>query len=122
MNHFSYNQPDYRDLLSTIIEVFSPLMNEHTESILRSMSANSYGSDYRILMNALNGVVYSRTISRKTIDNAAEYYKQVNKVLLSLRDLTPVEKIFEAKKIDDEADRLKNKWGCTLMQKGIYII
>jgi len=73
-------------------------------------------------MNVLNGKVVTSTITSKTIDNAAEHYKQVNKALLYFRDLNDVEKIRESKEIDLEANRLKNDWCCKLRQMQISII
>lgn len=79
MNQFNYNQPDGRDGFSRFIEVFSPMMKPEDESVLHSISANSYSSDFRALINVLNGKAAISAIPSKTIDNAVEYYKQVNK-------------------------------------------
>ena len=73
-------------------------------------------------MNVLNGNVFTSTITSKTIDNAAKYYKQVNKALLVFRDLNDVEKLRESTEIDYEANRLKNNWYKKLCQMRISII
>lgn len=122
MNQFNYNQPDVREGFSRFIEIFSSMMTPEEESALRSFSANSYSSDFRTLMNVLNGNVFNSAISSKTIDNAAEYYKQVNKTLLYFRNLNDAEKLRESNEIDLEAKRLKGDWCKKLYQMQISII
>lgn len=122
MNQFNYNQPDGRDGFSHFIDVFSPMMKPEEESTLRSISADSYSSDFRTLMNVLNGKVFISVMPSKTIDNAVEYYKQVNKALLIFRDLKESEKLRESNEIDYEANRLKNDWYNKLYQMRIHII
>ena len=122
MNQFNYNQPDGRDGFSRFIEVFSSMLKPEEESVLRSISANSYSSDFRALMNVLNGKAAISAIPSKTIDNAVEYYKQVNKALLIFRDLKEPEKLRESNEIDYEANRLKNDWSNKLYQMRITII
>lgn len=122
MNQFNYNQPDGRDGFSRFIDVFSPMMKPEEESTLRSISADSYSSDFRTLMNVLNGKVFISIMPSKTIDNAVEYYKQVNKALLIFRDLKESEKLRESNEIDYEANRLKNDWYNKLYQMRIHII
>ncbi|MDE6083096.1 MAG: hypothetical protein K2G11_01280 [Muribaculaceae bacterium] len=122
MYQFNYNQPDGRDGFSRFIELFSPMMKPEEESTLRSISADSFSSDFRTMMNVLNGKVFSSVMPSKTIDNAVEYYKQVNKALLILRDLKEPEKLRESNEIDYEATRLKNEWYNKLHQMGIRII
>lgn len=122
INQFNYNQPDGRDDFSRFIEVFSPMMKPEDESVLRSISANSYSSDFRALINVLNGKKAISAIPSKTIDNAIEYYKQVNKALLYFRNLNETEKLRELNEIDYEANRLKNDWYNKLYQMRIKII
>lgn len=122
MNQFNYNQSDGRDDFSRFIGIFSPMMKPEDESVLRSISANLYSSDFRALMNALNGNVFISAIPSKTIDNAVEYYKQVNKALLYFRDLNDAEKFRESDEIDYEANRLKNDWYNKLSRMRISII
>lgn len=97
-------------MFSQLIEMFSPIMNAQNETFLRSISANSYGSDYDKLMSVLNGKTFTSSIPSKTIDNASEYYKRANKTLLIFRDLTTIEKVRESSEIDFEAFRLKKEW------------
>ncbi len=122
MNQFNYNQPDGRDGFSRFIEVFSPMMKPEEESTLRSISADSYSLDFKELMNVLNGKAFISAILSKTIDNAVEYYKQVNKALLIFRDLKEPEKLRESNEIDNEATRLKNDWYNKLYHMRIHII
>lgn len=122
MNQFNYNQPDGRDGFSRFIEVFSPMMKPEDESVLRSILANSYSSDFNNLMKVLNGKTYTPVISSKSIENAVEYYKQVNKTLLYFRNLNDAEKLRESNEIDYEANRLKNNWYDKLYQMRIPII
>lgn len=122
MNQFNYNQLDGRDDFSRFIEVFSPMMKPEDESVLRSISANSYSSDFNNLMKVLNGKTYTLVISSKSIENAVEYYKQVNKTLLYFRNLNDAEKLRESNEIDYEANRLKNNWYDKLYQMRIPII
>lgn len=122
MNQFSYNQSDSRDDFSSFIGIFSPMMKPEDESVLRSISANLYSSDFGALMNVLNGKVFHSVMPSKTIDNAVEYYKQVNKALLIFRDLKEPEKLRESNEIDYEATRLKSDWYNKLYQMRIHII
>ena len=122
MNQHNYNQPDGRDIIAHLIEIFSPMMKAEDESILRSFSANSYSSDFITLMNVLNGNIFTPCIYKKIIDNADEYYKQVNKTLLNFRSLNMIEKTRESSEFDFEACRLKNEWAQKLQHKGISII
>ena len=122
MNQHNYNQPDGRDIIAHLIEVLSPMMNAGDESILRSLSANSYISDFRTLIDVLNGKRNTPFIYKKVIENAGEYYKQVNKSLLNFRNLNMMEKARESNEIDLEASRLKSEWRQKLQQKGISII
>ena len=122
MNQHNYNQPDGRDIIAHLIEIFSPMMKSEDESILRSISANSYISDFRTLIDVLNGKRNTPFIYKKVIENAGEYYKQVNKSLLNFRDLSVLEKTRVSNEIDFEADRLKNEWAQKLQHKGISII
>lgn len=122
MIQFNYNQPDGRDNFSRFIEVFSPMLKPEEESVLRSISANSYSSDFMELMNVLNCKMFISAMPSKTIDNAVEYYKQVNKALLYFRNLNESEKIRESNEIDNEANRLKNNWYNKLYQMRIKII
>lgn len=122
MNQFNYNQPDGREDFSRFIELFSSMMKPEEESVLRSISANSYNSDFRALMNILNGNAAISAIPSKTIDNAVEYYKQVNKALLYFRNLNEAEKLRESNEIDYEANRLKNDWYNKLSLMRISII
>ena len=122
MTQNNYNQPDGRDIFAYLLEIFSPMMTAEDESVLRSFSANSYSSDFITLMNVLNGNVFTSCIYKKIIDNAEEYYKQVNKSLLNFRNLNMKEKARESNEIDFEACRLKNEWIQKLQQKGISII
>lgn len=118
----NYNQPDGRDGFAYLLEIFSPMMKAEDESALRLLSANSYSSDFNILMNVLNGNIIKSSIYKKVIDNAGEYYKQVNKSLLNFRNLSVLEKTRVSNEIDFEAFRLKNEWTQKLQQKGISII
>lgn len=122
MNQYNYNQPDGREEFVRFIEMFSPMMKAQGESILRSISANSYSSNFNTLMNILNGKMFISTINSKTIDNAAEYYKQCNKALLYFRSLNEVEKKRESNEIDFETNRLKDDWYFKLRQMQISII
>ena len=122
MNQNNYNQPDGRDVFAHLIEIFSPMMKAEDESALRLLSANSYSSDFNTLMNVLNENIIISCIYKKVIDNAGEYYKQVNKSLLNFRNLNEREKTRGSNEIDFEADRLKNDWTKKLQQKGISII
>lgn len=122
MYQYNFNRPDGRDGLSRFIETFSPMMKPEDESALRSFSAYSYSSDFDELMNVLNGKVPTYTITSNTINNAVEYYKQVNKSLLFFRVLDDVEKHRESNEIDYEANRLKNDWYNKLYQMRIHII
>ena len=122
MNQHNYNQPDGRDIIAHLIEIFSPMMKAEEESILRSISANSYISDFRTLIDVLNGKINTPFIYKKVLENAGEYYKQVNKSLLNFRSLNMIEKTRESSEIDFEACRLKNEWAQKLQQKGISII
>lgn len=122
MNQHNYNQPDGRDIIAHLIEIFSPMMKAEDESILRSISANSYISDFRTLIDVLNGKINTPFIYKKVIENAGEYYKQVNKSLLNFRNLNMMEKARESNEIDLEASRLKSEWRQKLQQKGISII
>ncbi|WP_286335193.1 hypothetical protein [Bacteroides caecimuris] len=122
MNQFNYNQSDSRDDFSSFIGIFSPMMKPEDESVLRSISANLYSSDFGALMNVLNGKVFHSVMPSKTIDNAVEYYKQVNKALLIFRDLKEPEKLRESNEIDYEATRLKSDWYNKLYQMRIHII
>lgn len=122
MNQYGYNQLDGRDGFVHLIEMLSPMMKAEEESVLRSISANSYSLDFSTVMNVLNGKMFMPTIASQTIDNAAEYYKQANKALLYFRKLTDVEKHRESNEIDFEASRLKNDWYNKLCQMRISII
>lgn len=122
MKHLNYNQSENRDVFTFFLEIFSPMMRAEYESVLRSISANSYSSDFRALMNVLNGKVFILAIPSKTIDNAVEYYKQVNKALLYFRNLNDGEKLRESNEIDYEANRLKNDWQNKLYRMRISII
>ena len=122
MNQFNYNQSDSRDDFSRFIGIFSPMMKPEDESVLRSISANLYSSDFGALMNVLNGKVFHSVMPSKTIDNAVEYYKQVNKALLIFRDLKEPEKLRESNEIDYEATRLKSDWYNKLSRMRISII
>ena len=122
MNQYNYNQPDGRDAFSRFIEIFSPMMKPEYDSFLRSISADSYSSDFRTLMNVLNGKGFNSAMSSKTIDNAVEYYKQVNKALLYFRNLNDTEKLRESNEIDCEANRLKSDWYNKLYRMQIFII
>ncbi len=110
MNQYNYNQPDNRDGFAWLIEMFSPMLTSQQESFLRSISANAFCSDFNILMNVLNGKVSKLTITSQIINNAGDYYKQVNKALLVFRDLSEEERLRESNEIDKEATRLINKW------------
>ena len=118
----NYNQPDGREGFAYLLEVLSPMMNAGDESILRSIAANSYISDFRTLIDVLNGKRNTSFIYKKVIENAGEYYKQVNKSLLNFRNLNMMEKARESNEIDLEASRLKSEWRQKLQQKGISII
>lgn len=118
MNNFYGTQPDFRDDLSRLIEMFSPAMTPQEESFLRSISANTYGRDFATIMGLLNGRIRFACINGKTLENAADYYKQLNKSLLLFRDLTVPEKFRESKEIDEEAGRLKDIWSQQLKQRG----
>lgn len=122
MNKHNYNQPDERDGFAYLLGISSPMMKAEDESVLRSFSANSYSSDFITLMNVLNGNIFKSCIYKKIIDNAGEYYKQINKSLLNFRSLNTIEKTQESSEIDFEACRLKNEWTQKLQQKGISII
>ena len=122
MYQFNYNQSYNREDFSRFIEIFSSMMKPGEESVLRSISANSYSSDFRVLMNVLNGKAVVSAIPSKTIDNAVEYYKQVNKALLYCRNLNEAEKLRESNEIDYEANRLKNDWHNQLYHMRISII
>lgn len=118
MNNFIYTQSDFRDGLSRLIEMFSPAMTAQEESFLRSISANTYSRDFATIMNLLNGRIRFAYINEKTLENAAEYYKQLNKSLLVFRNLTISEKLRESNEIDAEANHLKDDWNQKLKQKG----
>lgn len=118
MNNYHCTQPDFRDDFSRLIEMFSPAMNPQEESFLRSISANTYGRDFATIMGLLNGSIRFAYINGKTLENAADYYKQLNKSLLVFRNLTVPEKLRESKEIDAEADRLKDIWSKQLKQRG----
>lgn len=122
MNNSNYTQPDSRDVLSQLIDLFSPIMTSQAESFLRSISANTYSRDFATIMDLLNDKTWYVYINEKTLENAAEYYKQLNKSLLCFRNLTASEKLRESNEIDTEAIRLKNDWTQKLRQKGISII
>lgn len=98
------------------------MMSPEEESVLRSISANSFSSDFRTLMNVLNGKEFISVMPSKTIDNAVEYYKQVNKALLIFRDLNDTEKLRESNEIDNEATILNNDWYNKLYSIHISII
>lgn len=121
-NQSNYNQSDGRDGLSCFIEAFSIMMMPEEESILRTISANSYSIDFRELMDVLNRKTFISAIPSKTIDNAVEYYKQINKALLIFRNLNDAEKFRESNEIDFEAKRLKNEWQNKLYQMHISLI
>lgn len=122
MNNYNYTQQDFRDGFSRLIEMFSPIMTSQEESFLRSISANTYSRDFATIMDLLNDKTWYVYINEKTLENAAEYYKQLNKSLLCFRNLTASEKLRESNEIDTEATRLKNDWTQKLRQKGISII
>ena len=122
MNQYNYNQPDSRDGFARLIEMLSPMLTSQQESFMRSISANTFNSDFNLLMYVLNGKVPTSTITSQTINNAGEYYKQVNRALLIFRDLKELEKLRESNEIDYEATRLKNEWYNKLHQMGIHII
>ena len=122
MIQFNYNQPDSRDGVARLIQMLSPMLTSEQESFLRSISANTFNSDFNILMNFLNGKVPAQTITSQTINNAVEYYKQVNKALLVFRDLKEPEKLRESNEIDYEATRLKRDWYNRLYKMRIHII
>ena len=122
MYQYNYNQPDNRDGFVRLIEMLSPMLSSQQESFLRSISADSFSSDFKTLMNVLNGKVFISVMPSKTIDNAVEYYKQVNKSLLIFRDLKELEKLRESNEIDYEATRLKNEWYNKLYQMRIHIV
>jgi len=119
MNNFNYPQSDFRDGLSQLIEMFSSAMTAQEESFLRSISANTYSRDFATIMSLLNDRIRFADINEKTLENAAEYYKQLNKSLLAFRNLTICDKVRESNEIDAEANRLKNDWRQKLRQKGI---
>lgn len=121
MNQFNYNQPDGREFFSRFIEIFSSMLKPE-ESVLRSISAHSYSSDFGALMDVLNRKAAITAIPSQTINNAVEYYKQVNKALLYFRNLNDTEKLRESNEIDYEANRLKNDWRNKLYQMQIRII
>ncbi len=122
MHPFNYNQPDSRDILSRLIEMFSPAMDKRAETLLRRFSADTYSGDLTYLLNAINGNTKPFYIDYRIIENAAECYKQANKSLLNFRELTEAEKIRESSEIDFEASRLKEAWSDKLIKKGIQII
>ena len=122
MYQYNYNQPDSRDGFARLIEMLSPMLSSQQESFLRSISANTFNSDFNFLMNVLNGKVHRPIIFSETINNAVEYYKQVNKALLIFRDLNDSKKIRESNEIDNESNRLKNDWYNKLYQMRIHII
>ena len=122
MNQYNYNQPDNRDGFARLIEMLSPMLTSQQESFLRSISANTFNSDFNLLMDVLNGKVPTSTITSQTINNAGEYYKQVNKALLIFRDLKEPEKLRESNEIDYEATRLKSDWYNKLYRMRIHII
>lgn len=61
------------------------------------------------------------SVPQRLIDNAGEYYKQMNKALLFFRDLNPYEKQNEELRIDTEARRFKNNWISALRSHYIQI-
>lgn len=122
MYQYSYNQPDSRVGFARLIEMLSPMLTSQQESFLRSISANTFNSDFNILMDVLKGKVPTPNITSQTINNAGEYYKQVNKALLIFRDLKDEEKLRESNEIDYEANRLINDWYNKLYQMRIHII
>ena len=94
--------------------------NEQQKSLLHALSAGELYNDFCTLQRILAS--YSTpSVPQRLIDNAEEYYKQMNKALLFFRDLNPNEKQKEESKIDIEARRLKNNWINLLRSRNIQI-
>ena len=94
--------------------------NEQQKSLLHALSAGELYNDFCTLQRILAS--YSTpSVPQRLIDNAEEYYKQMNKALLFFRDLNPNEKQSEESKIDIEARRLKNNWINLLRSRNIQI-
>lgn len=108
---------------------FNPLMqilwaslSEPQKTALHGLAACQYRDDFYTLQNILNGSLRVTHVYQQGIDNAEEYYKQLNKSLLIFRDLSHSEKQSEEARIDTEARNLKNRWIRTLQNYYIRII
>ena len=96
--------------------------NEQQRSVLNALAANANSSDFYDLQDVLNGRLRVAYIHKNNIDNAAEYYKNLNKALLAFRNLSSAEKYNEEARIDTEANNLKNERIRQIQEKGLPII
>ena len=95
--------------INSIAQLMWATANEQQKSLLHALSAGELYNDFYTLQRILAS--YSTpNVPQRLIDNAEEYYKQMNKALLFFRDLNPYEKQNEELRIDTEARRLKNNW------------
>ena len=108
--------------LNPFMQIFWNSLNESQKSVLHSLAACVYSKDFYTLQNILNGNLHVTYVYQRGIDNAEEYYKQLNKSLLIFRDLSYFEKQGEEARIDAEARNLKSKWTKTLQDYRIPII
>ena len=106
--------------INSIAQFMWATANEQQKSLLHALSAGELYNDFCTLQRVLT--FYSTTsVPQRLIDNAEEYYKQMNKALLFFRDLNPYEKQNEELRIDAEARRLKNNWISALRSHYIQI-
>ena len=106
--------------INSIAQLMWATANEQQKSLLHALSAGALYNDFCTLQRILAS--YSApSVPQRLIDNAEEYYKQMNKALLFFRDLNPYEKQNEESKIDIEARRLKNNWINLLRSRNIQI-
>ena len=100
------NNQEYNPLM----QILWASLNEAQKTVLHGLAASLYSEGFYTLQNILIGNLRVTYVHQRRIDNAEEYYKQLNKGLLIFRDLSYFEKQSEEARIDTEARNLKNKW------------
>lgn len=96
-----------------------------SDSLVKSLTHNSiramYERDYVIVTNICSGFGKIPSISIKTIDGAKEHYKESNKAVLEIAQLSEGEKKEVSTQIDLNAEGQKMIWINILQVKGITI-
>ena len=108
--------------MNPLFQLFWVSLNDSQKAVLHGLAACNFSEDFYTLQKILNGNLRVSSVEQTVIDNAEEYYKQLNKSLLIFRDLSGLEKQNEEMRIDVEAENLKNKWITRLEDYRIPII